>query len=206
MADNLSKYVTIEDTELWASFKEGDWHAYTEIYNRHFKLLNNYGYKFTKDLELIEDAVHDLFVKLWTNKSNLSVPVSVKNYLYKSLRGDLLRKLAAHVRFVNIDEDHHHNFMFELSFDHQLVANEEELALQKNVKQVIQTLPARQQEIIYLRFYEGLSYEEISEIMGITVSSTYKLLYKGIGNMQDVLDISKLSIIWLLSMMIKGAF
>lgn len=205
MADNMSKYVG-EDTELWTSFKEGDWHAYTEIYNRHFKLLNNYGYKFTKEVELIEDSVHDLFVKLWTNKSNLSVPVSVKNYLFKSLRGDLLRKLSAHVKFVNIDDDHHHDFMFELSFDHQIVANEEELALQKNVKQVIQTLPARQQEIIYLRFYEGLSYEEISEIMGITVSSTYKLLYKGIGNMQDVLDVSKLSVIWMLSVMIKDAF
>lgn len=203
--EKMNKYES-DSAILWISFQKGDWDAYTEIYNRHFKLLNNYGYKFTKDAELIEDAVHDLFVKLWTNKANLSAPVSVKNYLYKSLRGDLFKKLASHSRFVNIDDEGNQEFMFEVSFDHQLVANEDELALQQNVKRVIQTLPPRQQEIIYLRFYEGLSYEEISEIMGISVNSTYKLLYKGINNMHGVLGVSKLSLILLLSSVIKAGF
>jgi len=198
MAEKVVKLKN-EDAELWLSFQSGDWDAYTQIYNLHFALLNNYGYKFTRDVTLIEDAVHDLFIKLWTNKSNLSIPVSIKNYLYKSLRGDLMRKLQSKSKFEHIDDTQQKELTFELSFDHQMVANEEELELQQNVKRVIQTLPARQQEIIYLRYFEGLSYEEISGIMEITVSSTYKLLYKGINNLQNALKISKLSLIMLLS-------
>jgi len=190
-----------ENAELWSSFKTGDWQAYTELYKRHFKLLNNYGYKFSQDVNLIEDAVHDLFVKLWTNKANLSTPASVKNYLYKALRGDLLRKIETHSKFVNLEEEGSVPFPFEISFDQRMIASEEELSLQKKIKSVVDALPARQKEIIYLRFYEELSYEEIAEIMGITVSSSYKLLYKGINSLQDTLKISKM----LLLMSIVGA-
>ena len=39
---------------LWASLKQGEWEAYTELYNIYFLPLSNYGYKFTRDRELIE--------------------------------------------------------------------------------------------------------------------------------------------------------
>lgn len=188
--------IFVGDADLWRLFKAGDWQAYTLLYKKHFKLLNNYGYKFTKDADLIEDAVHDLFVKLWTNKANLSDPVSVKNYLFKSLRGDLLRKMESHVRFVNLEEDGEHIFPFEVSFDQLMIATEEELDLQQKIKSVIQTLPARQQEIIFLRFYEGLNYDEIAEIMDITVSSTYKLLYKSINSLHGILKTPKIMLIF----------
>jgi RNA polymerase sigma factor (sigma-70 family) len=81
------------DLLLWRSFKKGDWDAYSRLYDSYFGLLNNYGYKFTREAELIEDAVHDLFVRLWTSRERLSDPLSVKNYLFKSLRNILLRKM-----------------------------------------------------------------------------------------------------------------
>ena len=59
--------------------------------------------------------------------------------------------------------------------------------LQQTVGDVLNKLPARQQEIIFLRFYEGLSYEEIADVMGIQLSSTYKLLYKALENLQQSL-------------------
>ena len=193
----------VGDEELWHLFKAGDWQAYTLLYKKHFKLLNNYGHKFTRNTNLIEDAVHDLFVKLWTNKANLSDPISVKNYLFKSLRGDLFRKIEAHARFVNLEEDGQAAFSFEVSFDELMIATEEELDLQQKIKSVIQVLPARQQEIIFLRFYEGLSYEEIAGIMGITVSSSYKLVYKGINSLHEILKTPKIILIFALLTALK---
>lgn len=181
------------DTLLWSSFKLGDWDAFAELYNNYFKLLNNYGHKFTGDLSLIEDAVHDLFVKLWNSKQNLGNPESVKNYLFKSLRSIIFRKMQSGSKFVGIEDDY--SFAFEVSFDHQYIADEEEKKLQASIKSVIQSLPARQQEIIYLRFYEGLGYEEIADIMCINVNSAYKLLYKALNKLQELLHLSKLSIL-----------
>jgi RNA polymerase sigma factor (sigma-70 family) len=179
------------DVLLWGLFKQGDWNAYTELYNQYFKLLNNYGYKFTRDTNIIEDAVHDLFIKLWTNRGQLSTPVSVKHYLYKSLRNIIFRKIQSQSRFVDFDNEEY-PFNFEISFDNTYIANEEEQILQTQIKNVLQTLPARQQEIIYLRFYEGISYEEIAEIMSINVTSAYKLLYKALNSLQVTLKTPKI--------------
>jgi RNA polymerase sigma factor (sigma-70 family) len=165
----------------WGAFKKGDWNAYTALYNEHFGLLNNYGYKFTRDASLIEDSVHDLFVRLWATRQNLGDPVSVKNYLFKSLRHILLRKIKKTTLFTErLDQDY---YAFQVSYSHPPSAIEDK-ELQQQVRCIIDGLPARQQEIIYLRFYEGLSYDEIADIMSISVNSTYKLLYKALDNLQ----------------------
>jgi len=167
----------------WDSFKQGNWDAYAKLYNRYYPLLNNYGHKFTRDVSLIEDVVHDLFVKLWRNRDGLGNPESVKNYLYKSMRSILFRKLKSQSKFSFLpDEDY--SFRFEVSYDNQLILEEEEQQLRKNIKEILKKLPSRQQEIVHLRFYEGLSYEEIAEIMDITVTSVYKTWYKALENLK----------------------
>jgi len=169
----------------WNSFKEGNWSAYNLLYKAHFKILNNYGYKFTKDISLIEDSVHDLFVNLWTKRTQLGNPVSVKNYLYKALRNIIFRKIKTQTRFVNVDHDADYPFHFEVSFDHQFIKTESERVMQEQMKNMILTLPPRQREIIFLRFYEGMGYEEIADIMNLNANSTYKLLYKALNKLQD---------------------
>lgn len=171
----------------WNSFKQGDWDAYAKMYNRYYPLLNNYGYKFSRDVNLIQDAIHDLFVKLWNNKANLGQPASVKNYLYKSMRSILFPRLKSQSKFTLMPEDDY-SFSFEISADSKLILEEEEQQLQRNIKEILAKLPGRQQEIVYLRFYEGLSYEEAAEVMEITVASAYKVWYKAMENLKGELQ------------------
>jgi DNA-directed RNA polymerase specialized sigma24 family protein len=72
------------------------------LYNEYYRTQNNYGYKFTRNGTLIEDAIHDLFVRLWTSRENLGTPVSVKNYLYKSLLNTLMRKIQSENKYTAI--------------------------------------------------------------------------------------------------------
>ena len=176
---------------LWNSFKQGDWEAYTSLYNDYYSLLNNYGYKFTRNSNLIEDAIHDLFVRLWTTRSNLGEPASVKNYLYKSLRNTLIRKIKNEEKYTGIDSEEY-PLGFEVSYNNQADLAIEEKDFREKVKAVINTLPPRQKEIIYLRFYEGLSYDEIADIMSIGINSAYKMLYKALENLQQTLGPSQL--------------
>jgi RNA polymerase sigma factor (sigma-70 family) len=174
------------DVLLWRSFKTGDWDAYARLYDSYFGLLNNYGYRFTKETELIEDAVHDLFVRLWTSRERLSVPASVKNYLFKSLRNILLRKMKTEEKYTDIDGQEY-PVSFSFAYDNEALKRIEDIELQARVKTFVQALPTRQQEIIYLRFYEGLSYDEIADVMSISVNSAYKLLYKALERLQAIL-------------------
>ncbi|MGC3946142.1 MAG: sigma-70 family RNA polymerase sigma factor [Chryseolinea sp.] len=193
-----------QHVRLWGAFKNGDWDAYTSLYHAYFRLLNNYGYKFTRDVNLIEDVIHDLFVNLWANRENLGNPLSVKNYLYKSVRNMLFRKIRNQQRFSDLSETDEY-VPFEVSFDQQLILNEDQKRIQDTLTSVLSQLPPRQREIIYLRFYDGLSYEEIADIMGINVSSTYKLLYKALESLQQSLGVIALATVHVLFRLIPGS-
>jgi len=170
---------------VWNSFRNGNWISYGQLYDDHYRALNNYGYKFTKDVSLIEDAIHDLFVKLWTNRSTLGdTPPSVRNYLYKALRNILFRKIKAQSIFSSLENDEY-DYTFEVSCDNLLIEDEEEKLLRNTIKDILEKLPARQKEIVYLRFYEGLSYEEVAEVMAIDIHSVYKLWYKAMDGLKD---------------------
>lgn len=188
----------INHQSVWHSFKRGDWEAYTVLYNTFFYALNNYGYKFCRDKNLIEDTIHDFFVRLWTTKEKLSNPVSVKNYMFKSFRNILFRKMKTEGKFTGISAEEY-PFGFDVSYNSEITARIEDRETAEKVQAIIKTLPPRQQEIIFLRFYEGLSYEEIADIMGINISSTYKLFYKAIANLQNTpLSFSLLTLLFCL--------
>lgn len=176
----------INHLSVWHSFKRGDWEAYTVLYNTFFDALNNYGCKFCRDTDLIEDTIHDLFVRLWTTREKLSNPVSIKNYLFKSFRNILFRKMKTEGKFTGMSAEDY-PFGFEVSYNNETIEKMEDRETAEKIKSIIKTLPPRQQEIIFLRFYEGLSYEEIADIMGISISSTYKLFYKAINNLQHTI-------------------
>lgn len=179
------------NSALWNSFKQGNWEAYTSLYNDYYSLLNNYGYKFTRNTNLIEDAIHDLFIRLWTTRNNLGNPASVKNYLYKSMRNTLLRKIKTEEKYTGIDNEEY-SFGFEVTYTQPAGLDVEEKEFRQKLQSVINNLPPRQKEIIFLRFYEGLSYDEIADIMSISTNSAYKLLYKALDNLQYTLGPSPL--------------
>ncbi|KAA2245412.1 sigma-70 family RNA polymerase sigma factor [Chitinophaga agrisoli] len=179
----------------WNAFKQGDWTAYTALYEAFYAPLNNYGVKFTDDADLVQDAIHDLFVQLWTSRNNLSVPASVKNYLYKSLRTLLFRKIQSQAKVVDIDGVAASE-RFTVTFKQELTLNIEAQELRQQVAALIEKLPARQQEIIFLRFFEGATYDEIADIMGISTNSAYKLLYKALENLQRILNKRALALLY----------
>ena len=58
---------------LLASFQAGNMAAFSQLYNLHINVLFNYGLKLTIDKELLKDCIHDIFVKLYTKKDEVSI-------------------------------------------------------------------------------------------------------------------------------------
>lgn len=173
------------ENETWDAFRYGDENAFKLLFDQYYDHLFNYGHKFSSDDFIIEEALQDLFVKLWKNKENIGEAGSVKNYLYKAFRRVLLRKLDYAPRlqlFALADENV--PFTIELGHDESVIHNEKMQEIKKNLEQALQKLSPRQREIIHLRYYEELEYEEIAGIMQLSVSSTYKLLYRAIDSLK----------------------
>jgi RNA polymerase sigma factor (sigma-70 family) len=178
------------DAACWQRFINGDEQAFAEIFNRHYKRLCNYGYKIIPDKDLIKDCVQDLFIHLWHNRSRLVYTDAIQFYLIKSLRGKLLRLLKKQ-KSLNWETITSELPYFEFCFSH-----EENLAIGRaqdeqhdQLLKSLNSLPAKQKEIIYLRFLNDMSYLEIAEIMAINYQVVRNYACKAIKTLRKKVDL-----------------
>lgn len=185
-----------DDKDIWEAFRSGDESSLQRIFDKYYTPLFNYGHKFSADDHLIEDALQNLFVKLWKNRDGIKDTGSVKNYLYKSFRRVLLRMLEVQQREYSFSVLDGWTWPGqELGYDQTLISRERLETIRNNLVAALEKMTPRQREIIHLRYYEEMEYEEIAALMQLSVSSTYKLLYKAIDTLRQYLSKSDLLIL-----------
>jgi RNA polymerase sigma factor (sigma-70 family) len=189
---------SISDSQHWGSMKSGDPAALELLYNRYAGALYNYGSKFTVDKDLIKECIQELFVNLWIRRDFISFPSDVKNYLFKSFRLAIFKKAAVKGKNDEYLDTESYPFSVTLNIEDDLIAGEENAALKSRLLNTIATLTDRQKEAIFLKFYENLSYEEIADVMGITVKATYKLMARSLNFLRDNLSKDDLMLVFLL--------
>ena len=172
--------------DVWMRFKSGDVKAFELIYGDHIDFLYSYGTKMTADTEMVEDAIQDLFLYLLSKRDNLSDPDFVRYYLLKAFKRILLEKIR-NERLWMKDKDNDF-FSFDYSIEPESFSHDDEkerkLVL---IEELLEQLDPRKKEIIFLKFHSGLSYDEISDIVGIQSSSVKKLVYRTISSFRDIL-------------------
>lgn len=183
----MKDYQNVEEGVLWSDFRNGEKYAYEFMYRKFAPVLYNYGYKITLNRALTQDCIQDLFLTLLNNKAKLGPTTSIKFYLYKSLRRDLMRAIRSEQRFVNQYDQGDYDFNVVFSYESVLIEEQMSAERSESLNRALQNLPPRQKEVIFLRFYENLSFEEIAEVMAIEQSSVYKIIYKAIDNLHGKL-------------------
>ncbi len=156
--------------------------------------------RIVNDKELVKDAIHDLFVKLWNSKSNLGDVTAIRSYLLVSLRSTLYNRLKQNKRTVVKEINEEHQFEMVFSVESDFIKKETKSAQAQKLIDALNQLTPRQKEIIYLRYFEELDYEEIASIMNITVKATYKLSARGLEALRQILNISNSSLLALIAL------
>jgi RNA polymerase sigma factor (sigma-70 family) len=183
------------DYPLWQSFKEGDRTSFQTIYFSNFKNLSEYGMRIIGDKELVKDCIHDLFVKLWNNKSNLGNVNVIRSYLLVSLRATLFNKIQQNSRISISEFNGEHPFEMVFSVESDFITKETSSIQTQKLLDALNELTPRQKEVIYLRYFEEMEYEEIAAIMEITVKATYKLAARGLETLRQIMAISSASLL-----------
>jgi RNA polymerase sigma factor (sigma-70 family) len=161
---------------LWLRFKEGDPAAFDELAKKFYRTLYHYASKFSNDSDFIRDCLQELFLDLWEHRANLTKVQSPKAYLFTALRHKIVRESEYLKRFQHSKEIAFAQTEVDHSVEHRLVDDEEQrLQLLKLHRQLSQ-LSRRQQEALYLRFFENLDNEAIATIMGMTRPSVANLI------------------------------
>lgn len=175
----------VTDIDLWNAFKTGDREAFGEIFRRHYPLLLQYGSKICTDNAVVEDCIQELFTELWQNKPSSQIQ-SVKAYLLVAVKYKIF-KIYRNTIAVKSFEEVQDNTNFEISHDNFLISTEEDKERVSIIIHALQQLPARQKEIIYLKIYQNLHYEEISEIMGINYQVCRNLFSQAVKSLRKLL-------------------
>ncbi|HEY4789253.1 MAG TPA: RNA polymerase sigma factor [Bacteroidales bacterium] len=160
--------------------------AHTMAFKHHFDSLYNYGMKVVNDSELVKDAIQELFFRIWRNNIDLSAIKSIKPYLLKGLRHQLLNYLQ--LKYYQTDKvEVEENIKVEFSPEDYYIQHQIEEDRRNKVIQALNRLSAKQREAIYLRYFEDLEYMQIAEIMGINLQSAKNNVQRGLNALKDLL-------------------
>lgn len=147
---------------------------FTLAYNNYKKPLYNYVLKMIDDRIITDDIIQNVFLKYYENLSLIKNSSATGNWLFTTARNEVfgfLRKKK--IRSENyIDEN------FEYASDTNINEFVEELEIKEMIDKEISKIDDDSREIFVLREYSGLSYSEISNILGIEQSIVKGRLFR----------------------------
>ncbi len=165
----------------------GDKGAFCQLVEAHYKPLFNYATTFTSNRELIKDTLQDLFIQIWEKRESLRIQY-LTVYLLRSIRNNLFQSFREnHYQSVPIDESIHDQ-ADDFTMESSLIFEETDSETKLRIKEAIANLPKRQKEVIFLKYYQGLSNEQIADLIQVNRQSVANFLHKAIQNLRLTFD------------------
>ena len=118
--------------------------------------------------QLAEEAVSDVFIKVWESKSKLSEIDDLKSYLYRAVRNQAVSTLRSKNKDVVSIEDINHFYFEPIEAPEDALIQEEKLT---HIYKAIDYLPAQTKMVFSLAKVQGLKYREIADLLDITVKT-----------------------------------
>lgn len=183
-----------QDEILWQSLKKGDLKSFSVLFKQYYPKLYNYGLKICKDTVLTEDSLQDFFLYVFEHKENLSDLTSISPYLFSSYRRFLVKKMQRKSKTTVIDIFKKPIIDIEFTPEEIITNQENEIFRNKKLATLLNNLPKRQKEAIFLKYYSDLSTKDIAEIMNINYQSTVNMIHKAMKSLKNEIILKKIVI------------
>lgn len=177
---------THSDFLLWKRFLEGDSNAYSQIYNQTAQGLFQYGLLFTDNRELIKDCIQDVFVKVYINRASLSSTDNIMAYLTVALKNTLFNALKKEPLRLALDEIEEPEDGEGITPETLYINKEKEEQTEITVRSMVSGLTERQREIIYYRFMQEMSIDEISTLTQMNYQSVSNSIQRALGKIRGL--------------------
>ena len=154
---------------LQQRIKSGDIKAFETLFRENYAPLCRFAKSFVNDTDTAEEIVQDFFYHFWKNKETIQVKISLKAYLFGSVKNLAIkhiekqivrRKYAERILAESPDSNWY-------NFENELDAKE----LKNKIEQSLELLPDRCRLIFRLNRFEGLTYQKIAEALSVSVKT-----------------------------------
>lgn len=190
-----------ELTSLTRALSEGSVEAYSTIYRLYYPRLYRYGVQVYHHPAFVEDVLQDFFTYLADNCRKVRKVSNLEVYLFQSVKRNIFARLSRQQQSKR-SQDRYQLRMEPLEDqevtppDEQLIAEETAARRSDYLREAMAELPDHQREILYLRYYEEMSYKDICQILDINhqvarnyASRAIKQLKKALWNTELLFSI-----------------
>ena len=169
----------------WQQSLHNDTASYGYIHAALFSGLYNYAAKILNDDALADDAVQDLFIKIWNKRSTIGLLQKVKPFFYTVLRRQIFNQLRD-LKLRNFKISFITQPDIEFSQEEILIKKEDDAGFKEKILSLLNALPRRQKEVIYLHYFDNMSLKQISIVMDINHQSVMNLKLRAIQKMRNL--------------------
>jgi len=159
---------------LLRSVVDGNQQAFAELYNYYRTPALKFCVALLKDQEEAENALHEVFIKIWEKRSHINPDLNFNSYLFTCLRNFVFDHFKRMEKDQRLRELYMDRMEYSTGFDEAVRSDERD----QFVQNVIARLSEKRKKIVLLNIYEGKSYQEIAELMKISKNTVKNQLVK----------------------------
>jgi RNA polymerase sigma-70 factor (ECF subfamily) len=172
------------DITIWNQLRSGDQQSLLRLYKEYYVGLINFGVKMTDNVELTNDCISQMMLKLWDKRNTLSEVKNVRSYLITCLKNELLIELRKQNKIRSGDINFDYVNQHELSYEEHLIQLQASLDVKNSLSRAFSRLTKREKQLLELKFFEDLSYDEIAVKCDITKRTAYNIIHEALRTLK----------------------
>ncbi|TKC07703.1 sigma-70 family RNA polymerase sigma factor [Pedobacter frigoris] len=159
----------------------GDRKAFLDLYKGLYRSLSVFGLRVCSDPDVVSDTLNQVFLELWEKHEFLPRVDQVESYLRTILKRKILKQISHQQKLDRVisaiakDGD-----LIEMPYEELIVKIQSDDLVKRRLSQALEKLSLQQRKLIQLRFFEGLSYEEVARLSQMTVRTAYNTIYEAL--------------------------
>lgn len=165
--------------------KQGDRKAFKKLFLRFYDPLCQFSWQFTRSRHISEELVQEVFLAVWKSRETLDPQKDIKSFLYQSVRNKALN----HIKHERLAEEY--NSKIEWLSPAPVTQHHnhgEESKFVQAAQEAIESLPDRSRQIYKLSRKDGLTYQEISTVLGISVKTVESQMSRALKILRESLS------------------
>ncbi|MHA4809397.1 RNA polymerase sigma factor [Flavitalea flava] len=167
--------------EIWARLQNGRQDALLIIYDKYYLSLMNYGLRLTGDRSLTNDCISQVLLHLWDRRKDLPPVENFRSYLLTCLRNELFAEGKAVILRASKTKNLQQNAPdADPGYEEYLIQLQSGKVIKDKLTLAFKNLTERERELLRLRFFEDLDYDEIAKQCGITKRTAYNIVHTAI--------------------------
>ncbi len=185
----MKNYAGFTDEELALQYVGGEYRAFDELLARNQQRLYKYILFVVRDPELANDVFQDTFVKVITRLQQGRYTASGKfSFWLTTIAHNIIMDSYRQQKSEHIVETDEDNDLSNLQSDELMDINRENEIVNaqvlNDVRHIMDALPAAQREVVYMRYYQEMSFKEIAETTGVSINTSLGRMRYALINMR----------------------